>query len=188
MADPVFFLLVLNFVVIAVLPRVFFRRDGRLNLRWWLTAMPFGACLGFLVAAAAADWPPLTPESWRPTLTLVTVALCVASTALIFATLGTHRIPLALWHQDNDAPKHIVTYGAYRHIRHPFYAAFLLTLLAALLYLPHWVTLATLGYGIAVLNVTASREEKRLSISEFGAEYTEYVRHTGRFLPRLVTG
>lgn len=186
MTDPAFFLLLLNFAFIALLPRVFFRRDGRLNARWWLTAMPFGLCLAFIVVSVAADWPALTPDSWGPALKLVAVALSVASIGLIFVTLGTHRVPLALWHQDNDAPAHIVTYGAYARIRHPFYAAFILTLLAAVCYVPHWPTLATLAYGVTALNMTAAREEKRLSTSEFGAEYQEYTRRTGRFFPRLV--
>jgi protein-S-isoprenylcysteine O-methyltransferase Ste14 len=186
MTDPAFFLLLLNFAFIALLPRVFFRRDGRLNVRWWLTAMPFGLSLAFIVVTVAASRQPLTPDAWRPALKLVAVALSVASIGLIFVTLGTHRVPLALWHQDNDAPAHIVTYGAYARIRHPFYAAFILALLAAVFFMPHWPTLLTLAYGIAALNVTAAREEKRLAASEFGTEYQEYTRRTGRFFPRLV--
>jgi protein-S-isoprenylcysteine O-methyltransferase Ste14 len=183
--DPALFLLLLNFALIGVLPKVFFRRDGSLNVRWWLTALPFGVCPVFIVLAVSVGWQSLAPEAWRGWLALAAVALDAASIALISSTLGTHRIPLALWHQDNDAPRHIVTYGAYGRIRHPFYAAFILAFLAALCSYPHWVTLAALGYGFAILNVTAGREERRLCASEFGAEYQEYTTRTGRFFPRL---
>ena len=38
------------------------------------------------------------------------------------------------------------------------------------------------------VNVTAAREEKRLSESEFGAEYRAYLQTTGRFFPKLGGG
>jgi len=115
----------------------------------------------------------------------MSVPFSVASIALIFYTLGTHRIPISLWHQENDAPVHIVTYGAYSRIRHPFYASFILGLLGALIFCPHYGTLYTFLHGLVVLNITAAKEERRLSESEFGAEYQEYIQRTGRFLPRF---
>ncbi|MFI9724077.1 methyltransferase family protein [Streptomyces sp. NPDC052396] len=177
-------LLLLNFGFIGALPRLFFRSDGRFNLKWWLTALPFFLCPALVTAAAALDWQPLVPHSWRTGLTFAAVVLNVASIALIFMTLGTHRIPLALWHQENDAPRHIVTYGAYRRIRHPFYSAFLLAFVSGLLAWPHWSTLALAVYGVCALHGTAVREERRLAASEFGAEYRDYLAHTGRFFPR----
>jgi protein-S-isoprenylcysteine O-methyltransferase Ste14 len=81
-----------------------------------------------------------------------------------------------------------VTYGAYRWIRHPFYASFLLALFGALVFCPNWATLATFLEGFVILNLTAAREERRLSSSEFGAEYRDYIQRTGRFWPRLGAG
>ncbi|UGY91461.1 methyltransferase family protein [Streptomyces gobiensis] len=179
------FLLILNFAVIGALPRFFFRADGRFNAKWWLTATPFGLGPLCLLGAAALDWRSLAPDTWRGGLGLASIALSVTSIALIFLTLGTHRIPVALWHQEDDAPRHLVTYGAYRRIRHPFYTAFLLAFLAAAVLFPHGITLAVTGYGIAALTATAAREERRLSASEFGAEYRAYASGTGRFLPRV---
>jgi protein-S-isoprenylcysteine O-methyltransferase Ste14 len=184
-SKPALLLILLDFGVIAVLPRIFFRKDGRFHAMWWLTALPFCACPAFLLVALATDLGPLVPDNWTETLQTISVPFGAASIALIFMTLGTHRIPLALWHQDNDAPQHIVTYGAYSRIRHPFYTSFLLAFLGTFAYFPHWVTLFALGYGFVILNVTAAREEQRLSTSEFGAEYQQYVTHTGRFFPRV---
>jgi protein-S-isoprenylcysteine O-methyltransferase Ste14 len=92
---------------------------------------------------------------------------------------------VALWHQRDDAPQHIVTWGAYRRIRHPFYAAFLLILAGAFLFAPSLGTAATLAFGALQLNRTAAGEERRLAASAFGADYRTYVARTGRFLPRL---
>jgi len=50
----------------------------------------------------------------------------------------------------------------------------------------HWVTVSALAYAALVLNLTARREERRLSASALGPEYRLYLRRTGRFLPQLV--
>lgn len=178
-------LLCLNFLFIGALPRIFFRK-GSLTLMWWATALPLFAApltaIGVFVGVVPRipDAIPATP--W---LTLPAVILNAGSIALIGLTIGSNRIPLALWHQSDDAPRQIVTFGAYKRIRHPFYTAFLLALLAALLHAPHVLTLFTFLYGLIVLNGTAAREEKRLAASELGSEYQSYMRTTGRFLPRL---
>jgi protein-S-isoprenylcysteine O-methyltransferase Ste14 len=179
-------LLILNLLFVGALPRIFFR-SGTLGLSWWLTALPFVACtiLVFLHARGILAAQPGILRAAYPPLALAAVPLSAASIALIAYTLGTHRIPISLWHQGDDAPRHIVTWGAYARIRHPFYAAFLLALLAAFLYFPHLGTVATLLYGFAVLTWTARREERRLRASEFGAEYADYQARTGRFWPRF---
>lgn len=180
---PVMVLVLADFVVIGVLPRVFFK-GGSFNLGWWLTGAPFFVVPPFLIAARLAHW-----HSWISmgkavtTLTAIGAVLAGSSIALMFFTLGTHRVPLALWHQEDDAPVSIVTYGAYSKIRHPFYSSFLLGFLGAFAMFPHLGTLLPLLYAIGRLTATAMREEKRLASSEFGGEYREYIARTGRFLP-----
>lgn len=180
---PLLVLVLADFAVIGVLPRVFFKR-GSFNRGWWLTALPFFCCPLFLLAATFAGW-----HSWLGTGTAATVGGSVAavlagcSVALLFLTLGTHRVPLALWHQEDDAPASIVTHGAYARIRHPFYAGFLLAFAAAVALFPHLGTVLPLCYAAIRLNATAAREERRLASSEFGDAYREYLARTGRFLP-----
>jgi protein-S-isoprenylcysteine O-methyltransferase Ste14 len=177
-------------IFIALLPWIFFRGDGKLNARWFLTAVPYMVCIVVLGAAlfrAIDPWIPKAPELGIA-MELVSVVLCAGSIALIAFTLGTHRVPIALWHQENDAPRHIVTWGAYGRVRHPFYASFLLGLVGTALTLPHVATVITLLYALVVLNWTAAREERRLASSEFGEEYRQYMGRTGRFWPRLGSG
>lgn len=178
-------LLVVNFLAIVILPRIFFRADGKLNLMWWITGAPYGvAPLGVLLQHFG-----YLPENLvffaHPALMVISPIVSVFSVGLICYTLGTHRIPLALWHQENDAPRQIVTWGAYKRIRHPFYSSFLLALTAALIATPNVLTLLSLIYGFAILNMTASKEEKKLSSSEFGKDYQAYLKTTGRFFPKL---
>ena len=111
----------------------------------------------------------------------------VAAMALIAATIATHRVPLALWHQDGDqnAPVHIVTYGPYGWVRHPFYTSFILLLVGSALIARDVVTLAALPLGLLSLDWTARNEEKKLLASSLGDEYGAYRERTGRFVPHL---
>lgn len=175
----------LTHAAIGLLPRLFFQR-GRLTPRWWITAAPFIAN-GAILALAVVGLAPAAAPAGSGLAALgatASVACALGAVALLFFTLGTHRVPLALWHQADDAPHHIVTWGAYARIRHPFYAAFILALLGAFALLPSWATAATLLAGVLQLDRTAAREESRLAASAFGAEYRTYMTQTGRFVPR----
>lgn len=190
MLDPaVLLLVILNFGYIGLLPLLFFKREGRLNLAWWLTALPLFITPAFLLAAyyGFAELPMIVAmlEDWNLAARLAAVPITLLSVSLISLTIGTHRIPIALWHQKDDAPSSIVTWGAYGRLRHPFYTSFILAQLGALLLHPHPVTLATLVMTGTCLAVTAIREERRLCGSEFGNEYQAYMQRTGRFIPRL---
>lgn len=186
MTFSLFLLNIINFSFIAILPKLFFKK-GSFNAMWCLTGSPFFFCgvslllslMGHLPVAAAT-------LGYRHILEPISMVLNVASFSLISYTLGTHRVPLALWHQNDDAPQSIITYGAYGRIRHPFYASFLLAFLAAFLYAPQLGTLVCMLAGFIILDRTAAREERRLSASEFGADYQAYIRRTGRFFPRIL--
>lgn len=187
MRDALLVLLLGNFAVIGLLPIFFFRRDGRLNVRWFLTGAPF-FLVPLLLILGRIGWLhslPLASMAIRLALNPAAAALSAASVALLAATVMTHRAPLALWHQDNDAPIELVTRGPYALIRHPFYSSFLLAFMAAFLALPHGATLACLLYAGIALTLTARREERRLADSSFGDRYRRYLETTGRFLPRL---
>lgn len=183
MDDSTLLFILLDYLLIILLPRVFFRKDGEFNLRWWSTALPMAGSPLFLVCARLFDLAPLVPDEWLR-FTGPAAVLCVfGSATLVTLTVGSHRVPVALWHQRDDAPDHLVTWGAYRHIRHPFYTAFLFAFLGAFLLFPHWVTLALGAYMAVMLNTVAAREERMLSESEFGAAYREYRTRTHRFVP-----
>jgi len=180
-------LLLMNYSLVGLLPIVFFRRDGRLNFAWLLTALPFFVAWGLTLAAGIGWFVP----AWaaNPTISfalrVVAIILSAASIGLLGLTVGSHRVPLALWHQQSDDAVELVTWGPYARIRHPFYSSFLMAFLATFLAWPGPTT-ALLGlYALVALTLTARREERRLGASRFGPEYLAYVQRTGRFLPRL---
>jgi protein-S-isoprenylcysteine O-methyltransferase Ste14 len=173
-----------NLTLIGALPRIFFRR-GTFNVRWWATASPFFVAAGLIVAALAGGIEPtVVPGSALADAAAALAVLCCAvSIALIGFTVGAHRVPLALWHQDDDAPVELVTWGPYARVRHPFYAAFLVGLLGAAAALPHWAMPVLWLYTAVQLHRTACREEQRLLVSALGTAYGQYYRRTRRFVP-----
>jgi len=180
---PITVLLLMNFAYIGLLPIFFFRRDGKLNGQWWLTASPlFGSAL--LVALHGCGFfQPWHPGSVAIAMQVTSTALTALSIGLISYTLGTHRRPLALWHQRNDAPDQIVTEGAYKRIRHPFYASFIATLIASAVFCGSPWAIALSVAGVLMLNSTAAHEERRLLQSAFADQYRAYVARSGRFIP-----
>lgn len=186
---PLLALLMCDFIAIGLLPILFFRRDGQINLRWLATGVPFFIVPAALLLGQMGMFDPLYHAHGQLLIAtqLAAVLISVISIALIAITVGSHRIPLALWHQDNDAPAELVTWGPYSKVRHPFYTSFLLAFAAAVLAFPHALTIGCLVYGLVVLTITARREERRLASSEFGAKYREYMTVAGRFLPRFMS-
>ena len=176
-------------VRIGLLPRTFFR-PGRRTVAWWLNSAPFwvagSGLLAVLLGVASPDLELGGAASVGSSL--LAAAAAAAALSLMRRTLAAHEQPLALWHQPDDVPSHLVTTGPYAWVRHPFYAAFLLALLGCLLAAPHWSTLAALGFGAHRLNGTAAAEEARFLGSGLGARYAAYARETGRFVPRLGGG
>jgi protein-S-isoprenylcysteine O-methyltransferase Ste14 len=80
----------------------------------------------------------------------------------------------------------LVTTGPYCWIRHPFYVATALSVVANGLTTANWFLLAAGTLTMALLVARTTREEALL-LARFGAAYRSYVDRTGRFLPRMRT-
>jgi protein-S-isoprenylcysteine O-methyltransferase Ste14 len=178
-------LFMVNYIYIGILPKIFFKKDGRYNLMWFITAAPMFLNSMVILLAYNGWWPVANLWPTSGLLNMVAVLLSAVSIGMISYTMGTHRIPLALWHQTNDAPANIVTWGAYKYVRHPFYSSFILVQLASILIMPNPGTIFGLAWAVLILNKTAAREEGLLSNSSFGAEYRTYMTKTGRVIPRI---
>lgn len=89
----------------------------------------------------------------------------------------------------SDAPRmmrdqKLVTNGPYRWVRHPIYSAFLLILGSIFLISANWfIGISWLGMTVIEIISRISFEES-LMIEYFGDQYREYMKTTGRLLPR----
>lgn len=146
------------------------------------------AVIGFISVIAFAinpNWLAFASLSFPVWLRWVGVALALAGFALLQwaqVTLGKS------W---SDTPRMmkeqtLITSGPYQFIRHPIYTAFVLILGSALLISANWL-IGLAWLGMTVLEV-ASRVgfEESLMLEYFGDQYREYMKKTGRLLPRLI--
>ena len=80
----------------------------------------------------------------------------------------------------------LITSGPYRIIRHPIYTAFILILGSTLFISSNWL-IGLCWAGMTILEV-ASRIgfEESLMLEFFGEQYREYMKKTGRLLPKLI--
>ncbi len=81
----------------------------------------------------------------------------------------------------------LVTHGPYRWVRHPFYLASAMTVIANTLITASGFLAVTGTAAFLAIVARTSIEEKRL-IDRFGRDYVSYMRRTGRFLPRIRRG
>ena len=76
----------------------------------------------------------------------------------------------------------LVTWGPYRHFRHPSYLAYFLMFFGLFFTWPNLFTLFPLVAIPGYYRLTF--DEEKLLVQRFGEEYTEYQNKTGRFIPK----
>lgn len=120
----------------------------------------------------------------------------VPSTARWLAgAAGLAMLPLLVWIFRtiglNISPSHetrhghtLVTDGPYRFVRHPLYTTGTLLSVALGLLTGLWWPLTWLVPSLLLLHRRTPREEAHL-VEAFGDRYRDYMRRTGRYLPRL---
>ena len=78
----------------------------------------------------------------------------------------------------------LITNGVYKRIRHPMYSAIWILFLAQPLLIHNWVA----GFGgvvsFAIMYVFRVPYEEQMMRDQFGAEYDEYCKQTGRLWPK----
>ena len=178
----------LNYTLIILLPFIYFvKRERGLSAMWCVTAAPFVLLPCFMFLPNFGVMQALVAAESMPGIALAALsALSSAiSLGLVAWARSAHRERPPQWHQQQDLPTSLTTHGPYVRMRHPFYSAYLLMFLAAVLIVPNAGTLGVLIYAVIALNHTAAREERRLCASRFGEQYHAYVAQSGRFVPAI---
>jgi protein-S-isoprenylcysteine O-methyltransferase Ste14 len=125
-----------------------------------------------------ADYP---IQFWQPWLGLLVFALALWMFRKTHAQLGSNWSVTLEVRVDHA----LITDGVYAHVRHPMYTAFWLWALAQAILLPNWIAgfAGILGFG--TLYLFRVRREEAMLLETFGDEYRDYMRRTGRVIPRL---
>ena len=109
--------------------------------------------------------------------------------------LGIVSIPYVLWVHRTLASSfsatlevyedhQLVTAGPYARVRHPLYSAHTLFNAGMVLVSANWILLLFLIIAIPYTYWRLSKEEEML-IEQFGDQYREYIKRTGRLFPKL---
>jgi protein-S-isoprenylcysteine O-methyltransferase Ste14 len=186
-------ILLVGFVFVAPVG-IYYRLRSRTNERLdrrqegWLTllslrplALAFMAgLLVFLVKPSAMAWASFTLPDW---LRWSGVGLAAAASGLIiwtFRTVGHNLTDTVVTRRDAT----LVIDGPYRWVRHPFYLAFAIAVIANTLVIAN-AYLAITGIAAFLVMVGRTSIEERKLVERFGPAYLDYMRRTGRFLPRI---
>jgi protein-S-isoprenylcysteine O-methyltransferase Ste14 len=106
--------------------------------------------------------------------------VCTGMIYWLFSSLGTGITPTVATRKKHQ----LVTRGPYRWVRHPLYTVGTSFVLSFALMADSWFIAAMAALAFILLAIRVPNEEAHL-ITRFGAEYRDYARATGRFLPRL---
>jgi protein-S-isoprenylcysteine O-methyltransferase Ste14 len=146
----------------------------------WTLLLP-GVMAGFIpwrylgVSRAHIDW-----QNPRQLAALVLIAAGVALLATCiweFARSGRGTLSPV------DPPKHLVVRGLYRYVRNPMYLAVSLIVLGEALLIASLDLLLYWGFFFGIVNLFVIGYEEPTLRAQFGAEYDEYTRRVGRWLP-----
>jgi protein-S-isoprenylcysteine O-methyltransferase Ste14 len=136
--------------------------------------------IAFMINPSWMAWSSLRLPEW---LRWTGVGVGVIAGVLIvwtFRTLGKNLTDTVVTRKEHT----LVTNGPYCWVRHPFYDAAALAMLANALTAANWFLLSGGGLALVLIIVRTRTEEEKL-LARFADSYRAYMRRTGRFFPRL---
>lgn len=154
---------------------------------WWmliglrlLGVVLFGSFLLYLIRPESLSWFRMPLPTWLRVLGLaIGFADCFLIVA-VFRHLGRNLTDTVVTRRQHT----LVTTGPYRWVRHPFYVAYLASVIAVTLVTANAYFAIAGGLTFVLLYVRTTQEEAEL-LRRFGDEYRRYMQTTGRFFPRV---
>lgn len=175
---PVFITCVTARLVFSVTSALFFRPRSPMpsTLRIWLGASPLVyVAEAYLVFAAGVGM----------ASALVALAFYLGALCLFFWAVRAHGAERPPPIFACEPPETLVSCGPYRHIRHPFYAAYLLAFVGSVAATGSAIVVAIAAVNLGVYVLAARAEERKFLEITLADEYAAYRARTGMFIPRL---
>ena len=98
----------------------------------------------------------------------------------LFSSIGSGISPTSATRKEHT----LSTSGPYRWVRHPLYTVGAILFISFGMMADNWF-IAALGILAFIAMAKRTPQEEANLIEKFGDEYREYMKHTGRFLPKL---
>lgn len=160
------------------------RREEGLPIMILLRLFGFSAWIGlviYMVNPLWMVWSTLSLPSWWRWVGVGCGIVAVPLTYWMFSSLGKNVTDTVAIRKEHS----LATYGPYRWVRHPMYSITFLAVVGFSLLSANWFVGLPGIVALALIVVRTPIEERKL-IEEFGDEYREYMKRTGRFFPRLM--
>ena len=138
------------------------------------------ATIAYVAFPSSVQWASFPLPTWIRWLGIVTGITCSALMYWTLSSLGKNLTDTVV----TRAEATLITDGPYRWVRHPFYVTTALLMASVTVLAANW----PIGAGsVLVLGLLAVRtpKEERMLIEKFGQQYQDYMKNTGRFIPRF---
>jgi protein-S-isoprenylcysteine O-methyltransferase Ste14 len=139
------------------------------------------AVFAFLIYPPWMAWSRLDLPEWARWLGVGMGAAGDALAYWTFRNLGSNVSPTVVTRKNHS----LVTSGPYRWVRHPLYLMGLIGYTGFALLAENWFIALMAVLTFTLINLRLPKEEARL-IERFGSEYRDYMRRTGKFLPKFI--
>jgi len=166
-------------------------RQGPERFMWIIWVPTIAAWIALpAIALSESDSPIWGVPSWADGtiwsivrwVAAIDAVACFAFTVVCWIKMGKS------WAMANvpNADSELVTVGPFRWVRHPIYALSVVMMANTFLVLLTWPMLLFATLHITLMHLKASSEEKFL-LEKYGQAYANYMKRTGRFLPKMQT-
>lgn len=145
-----------------------------MGLVLWLTPLVYLLNPNWMV------WSKIGLPDWVRWLGVVIGLLCVVMIYWLFSSIGSGISPTSATRKQHT----LVTSGPYRWVRHPLYTVGSSLFIAFGMMADNWF-IAALGVLAFIAMASRTPKEEANLIEKFGDEYREYMKHTGRYLPKF---
>ena len=128
----------------------------------------------------------LSAYDYQPSLILALIGIACLMISLRLFRL-THKALGKMWSHSLDLREghRLVTSGIYEKVRHPMYSAFWMWAIGAAFLLPNWIAGFAGIVGFGTLFFLRVGDEEAMMQSEFGDEYSAYMKRSKRVLPGI---
>ena len=134
----------------------------------------------YLINPTWMTWSRIGLSEWMRWLGVGIGILCTLGIYWLFNSIGSGITPTSATREEHK----LVTIGPYRWVRHPLYSVGSSMFVAFGMMADNWF-IAALGLLTFILMAIRTPKEETNLIEKFGDEYREYMKHTGRFLPKI---